>query len=360
MSADYCLKVLPEYQIDYTPVLMIPYKHLPSDLKLWEERKSWLLSKETRNKIKAAGGSLVAKSLEKDENKCVKIWRLSLNYAPVLQVAYEYFLPNCDIKKVLRLLKDIKQVALKEEEKDFMKSYNVKHALLWSVHENPKIKSEEQLLICVFKKIVEFYEKGHFPSFLEEKRNLVFKMSRTGKLERATNKIEKVSKNLTQYLRKIKRQQESNEKEVEKIRNILSYISPILLFPFISKMATEMAMERLNKDVFTKERTQRFYFEDDKKVRVKVLREEQEEVCILGEKEALKWVLKDLIHSILKYLTKGKNNEVIKIEYDEDNLIPCISSEELHKEDWGYVYSVLAPVSIVGGALIEIAVNSWT
>ena len=120
-----------------------------------------------------------------------------------------------------------------------------------------------------------------------------------------------------------------------------------------------MAMERLNKDVFTKERTQRFYFEDYKKVRVKVLREEQEEVCILGEKEALKWVLKDLIHSILKYLTKGKNNEVIKIEYDEDNLIPCINSEALHKEDWGYVYSALAPVSIVGGALIGIAVNSW-
>ena len=95
-------------------------------------------------------------------------------------------------------------------------------------------------------------------------------MTRTGKLERATNKIEKISKNLTQYLRKIKRQQESNEKEVEKIRNILSYISPILVYPFISKMATEMAMEHLNKDVFTKERTQRFYFEDYKKVRVKV------------------------------------------------------------------------------------------
>ena len=40
-------KILPEVDIDWTPVFTIPYMSLPQDLTIWEERDSWLLDPET-------------------------------------------------------------------------------------------------------------------------------------------------------------------------------------------------------------------------------------------------------------------------------------------------------------------------
>ena len=139
-----CFKILPELEVDYTPVLTVPYDQLPADLKVWEERDSFLLDEDSRNKIKEARGCLVAKSLEKEESRSSIIWRLSINSAPVMQKAIDHFEkldPKCSVKKVLRIIKDIKNVALSGKDKDFLKSYNVKQAMLWCIHENPGLSS---------------------------------------------------------------------------------------------------------------------------------------------------------------------------------------------------------------------------
>ena len=44
-------KILPEVDIDWTPVFTIPYQHLPQDLTIWEERDSWLLDPDTKENI---------------------------------------------------------------------------------------------------------------------------------------------------------------------------------------------------------------------------------------------------------------------------------------------------------------------
>ena len=106
-------KALPVFEVDYTPLFVLPYPKLPKDLMLWEKRESWLLDEETRIKIKKLGGTLVAKSLDKDVFKAATKWRLSLNPAPVFEkVTSHLLLQGCDAKKVLKLIKDIKKVAL--------------------------------------------------------------------------------------------------------------------------------------------------------------------------------------------------------------------------------------------------------
>ena len=66
------------------------------------------------------------------------------------------------MRKVLRLIKDLKNVALEGKEKDLLKSYNVRQALIWSIHENPSIKTEEEILISTLTKIIQFYQKDIF------------------------------------------------------------------------------------------------------------------------------------------------------------------------------------------------------
>ena len=67
-------KILPEVDIDWTPVFTIPYMNLPQDLTMWEERDSWLLDPETKENIKHSQLVLVAKSME--EGNASKVWRL--------------------------------------------------------------------------------------------------------------------------------------------------------------------------------------------------------------------------------------------------------------------------------------------
>ena len=96
-------KILPELCIDYTPTLTIPYDHLPEDLHYWEEMDSWLLDEETKEKIRDAGGTMVAKSLEKEQSMSTVTWRISLNSAPVMQKVIRHFEnlePKVSVKKV--------------------------------------------------------------------------------------------------------------------------------------------------------------------------------------------------------------------------------------------------------------------
>jgi len=169
-------KAVPEFEVDYTPLFGLPYTKLPEDLMLWERRESWLLDWEIRHEIQKLGGTLVAKSLDKDVSKAATIWRLSINPAPVFNKVTKHLLKQgCDGKMVLKLIKDIKKVALEGKDQDFLKSYNVRQALLHWADENEGQKiTEAKLLLALLEKISKFLEEAFFPSFPEERRNLIF------------------------------------------------------------------------------------------------------------------------------------------------------------------------------------------
>ena len=103
--------MLPEVEVDYTPVFSIPYQHLPADLREWEEREPWLLDQEIRDQIKAAKGTAAAKSFCTKEG-CSKVaWKLCLNPYPVLQKVFkvsEQKTWKCNMKKILKFIKDVK------------------------------------------------------------------------------------------------------------------------------------------------------------------------------------------------------------------------------------------------------------
>ena len=172
-------KALPEFEVDYTPLFVLPYSKLPKDLMLWEKREGWLLDEETRSAIKTFGGTLVAKSLDKDVLKAATIWRLSLNPAPVFdKVTSHLLLQGCYAKKVLKLIKDIKKVALEGKDQDFLKSYSVRQALLhWADEKGEQKITEADLLLAILQKVSMFLKEAFFPSFLEKKRNLVFNLT---------------------------------------------------------------------------------------------------------------------------------------------------------------------------------------
>ena len=79
---------------------------------------------------------------------------------------------------MLKLIKDIKKVALEEKDRGLMKSYNVRQTLLWCVHRDEGHFTEDQLLLKVLWKLSLFLKEGFLPSFLEEKRNLIFNLSK--------------------------------------------------------------------------------------------------------------------------------------------------------------------------------------
>ena len=243
------IKILPELCIDYTPTLTIPYQHLPADLQLWEEMDSWLLDDATKYKIKEAGGTLVAKCLEKEKRKSTITWRISLNSAPVMQKIITYFenlKPKVSVKKVIRMIKDIKRNSLEGDDKDFLKSYNVRQALFWCVHENPSIATEKDLIISVLHKILEFYKKKFFPSFLEPKRNLTFKLANKERLDIAFEKVWEIQSNLVKCLDMVKDVQEKQREGVTEVRNTLSLFAPIFRSQEVAKKILQKALTGLN------------------------------------------------------------------------------------------------------------------
>ena len=201
-------KVLPEFEVDYTPMFVLPYSKLPEDLLLWEKRKSWLLDDQTRSEIKKLGGTLVAKSLNKDATKAATIWRLSLNAAPVFEKLFSHLKQDrCNAKTVLKLIKDIKKVALKEEDKEFLKSYNVRQALLFCAHEmGGSSITEAELLLEILKKVSSFLKSAFFPSYLEEKRNLVFKSSRE-RCREGHERLEEIIAEVDKWVAKVNEEQ---------------------------------------------------------------------------------------------------------------------------------------------------------
>ena len=82
---------MPDVEVDWTPVLTIPYiRNLPEDLCVWEDQESWLLDQETRDNIKQSQLIIVAKSQGRDGN-ADKVWRVSLDSSPVMNKIVKHF-----------------------------------------------------------------------------------------------------------------------------------------------------------------------------------------------------------------------------------------------------------------------------
>ena len=117
--------------------------------------------------------------MDKSMEAAAKNWRLSLNPAPIFEKIFSHLNSSgCKAKKVLKLIKDIKAVALEEKDRGILKSYNVRQTLLWCAHERGYCNyTEEQLLLDILRRMSMFLREGFLPSFLEEKRNLIFNLS---------------------------------------------------------------------------------------------------------------------------------------------------------------------------------------
>ena len=122
--------------------------------------------------------------MDKRKEAAAKNWRLSLNPASLFEKIFSHLNSGgCKAKKVLKLIKDIKAVALEEKDRGILKSYNVRQTLLWCAHERGYCNyTEEQLLLAILRRMSMFLREGFLPSFLEEKRNLIFSTLPTGEV----------------------------------------------------------------------------------------------------------------------------------------------------------------------------------
>jgi len=320
-AEDECVKLIPELEVDYTPVLTIPYENLPKDLRLWEHTESWLLDENTKVKIKEENGSLVAKSMDKDATRASMIWRLSINSAPVMQNIFNHLGSRCSARKILRLIKDIKNVALVGTERDFLKSYNVKQAMIWCLHQNPDIHSEPDLLVATLNKMLEFFEKKTLPSFLEPKRNLIYKMAKNGKLEDAKRRVIDILSNMESYLGQITAEQRRNRKGIEDVQQLIKPMASFLLLPVISDKISKSTAAGINANFRTADGVLRSYFEENEMTEIKDKAESSSKV--VTEIEALKSFTKEWVDSVLIYLTETGNEES---NPEEKVMVPSLPS----------------------------------
>ena len=143
---------------------------------------------------------------------------------------------------MLKIIKDIKNVALEGKEKDFLKSYIVRQALLWTIDKNPSIATEEEILTQSLYTIIQFYHEGHFPSFLEPRRNLIFKLSKTKLCKVAENKVTNILAHLEEYMDKIKDVQAKTREDITEVRCHLSPLATFLQFPAVSESMADKIM----------------------------------------------------------------------------------------------------------------------
>ena len=174
---------------------------------------------------------MVAKSLDKSEEAAAKNWRLSLNSAPLFEKIFSHFNRNgCNVKKVLKLIKDIKKVALEEKDRGFLKSYNVRQTLLWCAHSQAEgHHTEDQLLLAILRQLSKFLEEGFLPSFLEEKRNLLFSLSED-QCKTGHHLLENIIKALGQWMQRIHNCQNIERQNVESLAAKLKEIPGVKEF----------------------------------------------------------------------------------------------------------------------------------
>ena len=292
--------MLPELEVDYTPIFSIPYQHLPADLREWEERESWLLDQEVRNEIKAAKGTAAAKSVCKNEG-CSKItWRISLNPFPVLQKVVNVLEQEpwkCNMKKILKFIKDVKYVALDVSERHFLKSYIVKQAMLWFVDRNQDFESEMKILNGVLRVITQFYDQSFFPSFLEPSRNLIFKMVKEKEEAKASRKIKDIIENLPNIVKDIVNWQKAQRESLDDFRKELIPFAPILLAPQTLDVMARKICSIFNFSIGYKE-----LFQDSDQITVWDVQTNKEKTVI--EKKTLMIKLRNLLYNIGVHITR--------------------------------------------------------
>ena len=168
------LYLLPDTTIDFVPTITVPYECLPDELKEWEKRDGKWPPACVRSKIKENGGQLVAK-MEKnlvtdgmDEHKIS--YRLSVNPGMILECG-NY---SCDPKRVLIILKDIRNIALDIQigGKNVLRSYLLKNSMMWCMQKNDEL-TEEGLLMNTLELMGNYFSDGYMPDFFDEGSNLI-------------------------------------------------------------------------------------------------------------------------------------------------------------------------------------------
>ena len=256
--------VLPELEVDYTPLFLLPYSSLPEDLKLWEQKSSWLLDPETRHKIKEAGGTAVAKSLDKDRLNSSITWRVSLNSASLFDKLMKHLNPGCKVKKVLKLIKDIKMVALKKADQEFLKSYNVRQTVLWCLHDRQDF-SESSLLLDILSRLSTSLQQACLPSFLEVHRNLLHKLS-PARCQEGHLRLQEVIRKVDFWVQRV------HEAQLEQRRGIVEIslkLQPVLaivrLLPATPNILAATICNNMTRDLFFHDGSgvKRLYFDDN-------------------------------------------------------------------------------------------------
>ena len=120
-------------------------------------------------------------------------------------------------------IKDIKQVALEEKDRGLMKSYNVRQTLLWCVQGNEHHFTEDQLLLAILRKLSLFLKEGFLPSFLEEKRNLIFNLSKE-QCKAGHKKIEEVIQRLPFWINCVHGRQQDQQRNLTELATKLKTI----------------------------------------------------------------------------------------------------------------------------------------
>ena len=189
---------------------------------------------------------MVAKSLDKSKEAAAKNWRLSLNPAPLFEKIFSHLnFGGCKVKKVLKLIKDIKTVALEDKDRGIMKSYNVRQTLLWCAHERDHY-TEDQLLLAILQKLSIFLKEGFLPSFLEEKRNLIFNLSQD-QCKVGHHQLEEIIKRIEHWISSVHDCQQVQQRKLADLTSKLKVIPGVMQFTqpgFLAKRGAERIAEK--------------------------------------------------------------------------------------------------------------------
>merc|ERR1711970_252937 len=133
-------------------------------------------------------------------------------------------------------------------------------------------------------------------------------MSRNKQTELAKTKIIDIFTNINPYLDQLKQLQDQRWRGVSEVRDLLSPLAPILLFPVLSDRITAQSSVTLNKQVITKDGKLRYFFEDGDTM--DVIEKGTKNRKKVSAKEAQRVVVKNLCDTILSYLTnKGTDGQ---------------------------------------------------
>ena len=116
--------------------------------------------------------------------------------------------------------------------------------------------------------MLEFFEKKTLPSFLEPKRNLIYKMAKNGKLEDAKRRVIDILSNMESYLGQITAEQRRNRKGIEDVQQLIKPMASFLLLPVISDKISKSTAAGINANFRTADGVLRSYFEENERTEI--------------------------------------------------------------------------------------------